>query len=136
MTIQELREKRAKAWDEAKKFLDSKRNDSGLLSAEDSKTYDAMEAQIVAYGKEIDRLERQEKLNAELGKPTSEPILNNPNTKIGRASDEYKNAMLTALRTNFKQISNVLQEGVDSDGGVCYLYIIKDMKKLEKIEKK
>ena len=117
MTIQELREKRAKAWDEAKKFLDSKRNDSGLLSAEDSVKYDAMEAQIVAYGKEIDRLERQEKLNAELGKPTSEPILNNPNTKIDRASDEYKNAMLTALRTNFKQVSNVLQEGVDSDGG-------------------
>ena len=117
MTIQELREKRAKAWDEAKKFLDSKRNDSGLLSAEDSAKYDAMEAQIVAYGKEIDRLERQEKINAELNKPTSEPILNNPNTKIGRASDEYKNAMLTALRTNFKQVNNVLQEGVDSDGG-------------------
>lgn len=62
MTIQELREKRAKAWDDAREFLDSKRNDSGLLSEEDSKTYDAMEQQIVAYGKEIDRLERQEKL--------------------------------------------------------------------------
>lgn len=117
MTIQELREKRANAWDEARNFLDSKRNNSGLLSEEDSKTYDAMEAQIVAYGKEIDRLERQEKLNAELGKPTSSPILGNPGEKTGRASDEYKNAMLAALRTNFKQISNVLQEGVDADGG-------------------
>ena len=27
MTIQELREKRAKAWDDAREFLDSKRND-------------------------------------------------------------------------------------------------------------
>ncbi|MCM1219555.1 MAG: phage major capsid protein [Lachnospiraceae bacterium] len=117
MTIQELRDKRTKAWEEAKKFLDSKRNDSGLLSEEDAKTYDSMEAQIVAYSKEIDRLERHEKLNAELGKPTSEPILNTPNTKVGRASDEYKDAMLTAIRTNFKQISNVLQEGVDADGG-------------------
>lgn len=117
MTIQELMEKRAKAWDEARNFLDSKRNESGLLSEEDGKAYDKMEAEIVALGKEIDRLERQEKLNAELGKPTSDPILNTPNAKIGRASDEYKNAMLTALRTNFKQVSNVLQEGVDADGG-------------------
>ena len=38
MTIQELREKRAKAWDTARDFLDSKRNESGLLSEEDSKT--------------------------------------------------------------------------------------------------
>ena len=117
MTIQELMEKRAKAWDEARNFLDSKRNESGLLSEEDGKAYDKMESEIVALGKEIDRLERQEKLNAELGKPTSDPILNTPNAKTGRASDEYKNAMLTALRTNFKQVSNVLQEGVDADGG-------------------
>ena len=45
MTIQELREKRSKAWDTARDFLDSKRNESGLLSEEDSKTYDAMEQQ-------------------------------------------------------------------------------------------
>ena len=56
MTIQELREKRAKAWDTARDFLDTKRTASGLLSEEASKTYDAMEQQIVAYGKEIQRL--------------------------------------------------------------------------------
>jgi len=122
MTIQELREKRAKAWDEARNFLDSKRNDSGLLSEEDGKTYDAMEKQIVDLGKEIQRLERQAEIDAELNMPTSSPILGTPgvNTqkdKTGRASDEYKNAMLTALRTNFKQVSNILQEGVDADGG-------------------
>lgn len=41
MTIKELREKRAKAWDAARDFLDSKRNANGVLSEEDSKTYDA-----------------------------------------------------------------------------------------------
>lgn len=117
MTIQELREKRANAWDEARNFLDSKRNDSGLLSEEDSKTYDAMEQKIVDLGKEIQRMERMAALEAELGNPTSSPILGTPGAKTGRASDEYKTAMLTALRTNFKQISNVLQEGVDADGG-------------------
>ena len=47
MTIQELREKRKKAWDTARDFLDSKRNANGVLSEEDSKTYDAMEQTIV-----------------------------------------------------------------------------------------
>lgn len=117
MTIQELMEKRAKAWDNARDFLDSRRNSSGLLSEEDSKTYDKMEAEIVALGKEINRLENLSALGDKLNQPTSSPILNKPNTKTGRASDEYKTAMLTALRTNFKQISNVLQEGVDADGG-------------------
>lgn len=37
--------------------------------------------------------------------------------KTGRASDEYKTGMLQALRTNFRQVSNILQEGVDADGG-------------------
>ena len=32
MTILELREKRAKAWEATKAFLDSHRNDKGMLS--------------------------------------------------------------------------------------------------------
>ena len=51
MTIQELREKRNKAWDTARDFLDSKRNANGVLSEEDSKTYDAMEQTIVDLSK-------------------------------------------------------------------------------------
>ena len=41
--ILELREKRAKAWEAAKAFLDSKRGSDGLVSAEDAATYDKME---------------------------------------------------------------------------------------------
>ena len=104
MTIQELREKRAKAWDDAREFLDSKRNDSGLLSEEDSKTYDAMEQQIVAYGKEIDRLERQEKLAREMNAATSVPLVSVPGThteqseKTGIASDSYNKAFWNNIR--------------------------------------
>ena len=43
MTILELREKRAKAWEAAKAFLDSHRNDKGILSAEDDAAYTRME---------------------------------------------------------------------------------------------
>lgn len=123
-TIQELREKCAKAWDAAKTFLDSKRDAKGLVSEEDTTVYDKMEAEVVALGKEIDRLERQSTPDAELSKPTSAPLTGKPNTaaqdenpKIGRASDAYKNSMLDALRSNFRRVSDVLQEGVDADGG-------------------
>lgn len=122
MTILELREKRAKAWEAAKAFLDSHRNDQGVLSAEDDATYTRMEQDITNLGKEIARLERQEALDAELNKPVNKPLTGKPmggqeEPKTGRASDEYKKAMLTALRSNFKQVSNILQEGVDADGG-------------------
>ncbi len=66
-----LREKRAKAWEAAKAFLESKRGTDGLLSAEDTATYDRMEADVVNLGKEIERLERQAAIDAELNKPTS-----------------------------------------------------------------
>lgn len=124
MTIQELREKRAKAWDTARDFLDTKRTASDLLSEEDSKTYDAMEQQIVAYGKEIQRLERQEQLDAELNRPTSQAILqsptapNLPKQTSGTASDAYKTAFWNSIRNrNYTDIRNDLQVGTDSEGG-------------------
>lgn len=128
MTINELREKRNTAWNAAKAFLDSHRTEKGTLTAEDDATYTKMEQDIVDLGKEIARLERQEALDAELSKPVNMPLTSKPvsspsqDTKTGRASDAYKAGMLTALRSNFKQISNVLQEGVDADGG----YLVPD----------
>lgn len=62
--ILELREKRAKAWEAAKAFLDAKRTQEGFVSAEDAATYDKMEADVVNLGKEIERLERQRYLKS------------------------------------------------------------------------
>ena len=121
--ILELREKRTKAWEAAKAFLDTKRGADGIVSAEDTATYDKMEADVVALGKEIDRLEKQSALDLELSRPTSEPLTGKPVTgtqdkaKTGRASAEYKQSMIDALRSNFRRVSDVLQEGVDADGG-------------------
>lgn len=122
MTINELREARNKAWQGAKAFVESKRDKDGLLSKEDAAAYDEMEKKIKDYGAEIERMEQMEKIENELNKPVNTPIVTKPMTvngkeKTGRASNEYKAGMLMALRTNFKQISNVLQEGVDADGG-------------------
>ena len=119
--IMELRDKRVKLWEEAKNFLDSHTDEDGKLSAEDAAAYEKMEADVVEMKKAIDRLERQAAIHRELDKPTSKPITNQPeNAKPAggfRATDEYKQDMLTALRTNFKNVSNVLQEGNDAAGG-------------------
>lgn len=118
--ILELREKRAKLWDSTKYFLDSKRNDNGVLSAEDTETYEKMEVTVVNLGKEIDRLERQAALNLEVSKATSNAIKNNPNANIheektGRASNEYVKAFWNAMRNkNGFEINNNLQVGTDS----------------------
>ena len=75
MTIIELRNKRAKALEAAKAFLDSHRNADGFLSAEDDATYSSMEAGITNLGKEISRMERLEQIDNELSKPVSTPIV-------------------------------------------------------------
>lgn len=114
-----MREKRAKAWEDTKAFLDTHTDAEGKLSAEDAAAYDKMEAEVVALGKDIERLERQAVLDAKLSQATTAPITNQPGekAKTGRASDVYKEAMLKALRTNFRQVENVLQEGIDAQGG-------------------
>ena len=127
--IQELREKRAKAWDAAKVFLDTKRGSDGLLAAVDVATYEKMEADVVNLGKEIDRLERQVALDAELNKPTADPLTSKPaqptsEQKTGRASDAYKKAFWNAIRSKNPrpEILNSLVEGTDSEGG----YLVPD----------
>lgn len=129
MTIQELREKRAKAWDTARDFLDSKRQADGTLSEEDSKTYDAMEATIVNLGKEIQRMERQAEIEADMAKATTSPILTAPaaqNTepeKTGTASAAYSDAFWNSIRNrNWIDVRNDLQVGTDTEGG----YLVPD----------
>lgn len=128
--IIELRAQRAKAWEQAKAFLDSHRNDKGILSAEDTQTYERMEQEIVDLGHEIERQERLEAIEHEMAAPTSSPITSKPDNskldvKMGRASDAYKSAFWNQIRNKnlmTAEIKNALQEGVDSEGG----YLVPD----------
>lgn len=119
--IKELREKRIKAWEKAKAFLDSHTDAEGKMSAEDASTYDKMEADLIELGKTIERYENQEVMDKVMAQPVAQPITNQPakdnKVKTGRASDEYREAMLIALRSNFQKVSNVLMEGTDTAGG-------------------
>jgi len=125
----ELREKRAKAWEAAKSFLDAKAENGMFVNAEDAATYDKMEKEVMDLGAQIDRLERQAALDAEMAKAMSAPITNQPTTgmfeegKKGRASEEYTRAFWNSMRNrNSYEVMNALSIGTDSEGG----YLVPD----------
>lgn len=128
MTMKEMIEKRAKLWDTAKSFVDTHQDESGVLSKEDTETYNKMEKEIEDLTVAIDRQQRADRRDAELSKPVNTPIVVKPSVvtteeeKTGTASNEYKDAMMAAMRSNFRNVSNVLQEKVDADGG----YLVPD----------
>ncbi len=125
--INELRTQRAKTWEQAKAFLDANRK-NGVLSAEDTATYERMEQEIVDLGREIDRQERLDAFEREMNVPTAKPITERPEAnkavqKNGRASDAYKDAFWKQVRNQSSyEVRNALQEGVDSEGG----YLVPD----------
>ncbi len=124
--IIELREKQAKVWEEAKAFLDERRGEDGLLSAEDTATYEKMETEVVNLGKEIERLERQAAIDLELAKATSQALKTIPGAeaeKEGRASSEYAQAFWNHMRNRGGyEVRNALTIGTDSEGG----YLVPD----------
>jgi HK97 family phage major capsid protein len=124
--ITELREKRAKVWEQAKAFLDERRGEDDLLSAEDAATYEKMETEVVNLGKEIERLERQAALDLELSQATSQALKTVPGVgekKQGRATDEYTRAFWKHMRNRGDfEVRNALTIGTDSEGG----YLVPD----------
>lgn len=112
MTIQELIQKRAKVWETAKSLVDTHEDKNGRLSAEDTTAYNRMEQEIEDLTASIERQQRAADRDKMLSQPINSPIVTKPangvDVKTGRASDEYKAAMLGALRSNFRNVSNVL----------------------------
>lgn len=127
--VLELREKRAKAWEAAKAFLDAKSVDGAFVSGEDTATYEKMENEVMDLGKQIDRLERQAAIDAEMRTATAAPITNIPKAgitgdeKTGRASAEYQRVFWNSMRNKMSyDVQNALSIGSDSEGG----YLVPD----------
>ena len=121
MTVNELRTKRATLWNTMEGFLDTHRNEKGILSADDDATYANMEKDLDDLTNEIKRTERREAREAELSKPVNKPITEKPEQtakpeKAGRASAAYKEDFGRHLRGK-TPLHNVLSESVDADGG-------------------
>ena len=128
MTIQELYTKRATAWEAAKQFLDIHRMENGMLSSEDGEVYDRMEKEIENLTTEIERMKRLDSIGRDLEKPVNKPLTSKPmasepeEEKKGRFSHQYAVDFLAAMRTNFRQVTDVLQEGIEESGG----YLVPD----------
>lgn len=123
--INELRQARAKLWEDTKAFLDSHTDKNGLLSAEDEATYEKMESDISNMGKQISRLERQAEVDRELSAAVNTPLVSKP--EMGAAKDEPTGRAGKEYTTNFWNMMrypemtpvmrNALQIGADSEGG-------------------
>ena len=129
MTKQELVTKRANLWNAMNSFLDSHRNESGVLSEEDDAAYAKMEKEFDSLSKEINRFDRKEALENELNKPVSTPIVTRPSIndeedKPGRGSKNYKKSFWNAMRSKVirPEVQNDLQVGTDTEGG----YLVPD----------
>ena len=126
--IYELRDQRAKEWEAAKAFLDTRTQTDGTLSAEDAATYDKMEQHITELGNAINRAERAEEMDRQMAaveKPVIAPIERDvEDEKKGTASKTYSKAFWTRMRN--KNISHevyaALQEDTNSEGG----YLVPD----------
>jgi len=118
--VLELREKRAKAWDVAKAFLDARAKD-GVLSPEDNATYDKMLADVDAMARQIAIEEDRVARDAEMSRPTSAPLTEKPGAQGAkpvspRATAEYRADFLNILRGK-QPVNNVLSTSPDTDGG-------------------
>ena len=76
----DMRAQRAKTWEQAKAFLNERRNEKGILGSEDTTTYERMEKEIVDLGHEIERQERIEAYERELNAHVGTPITSRPDT--------------------------------------------------------
>ncbi len=102
-------------------FLDTHRNDKGVLSAEDDATYSEMEQDLNDLSREIRRMERKDAIEAQLSQPVEKPLTTTPQHPIqpersGRASNAYREDFGRHLRGR-PLLHNVLSESSDSDGG-------------------
>jgi HK97 family phage major capsid protein len=123
--VLDMRRKRGEVWDKAKAFLDSQKDENGLLSAEDTATYERMEQEVIDLGHAIEREERATELEREMGAPANGILTSRPDTatdKPGRGSNAYSDAFWKQMRSTGSgrssfEVRNALQVGELSEGG-------------------
>jgi len=122
--VLEMRKKRGEVWDKAKAFLDEHRGEDGLMSAEDTQTYERMEQEVVDLGHAVEREERAEALEREMNAPANAIHTSTPqqtpkaDNRPGRASDAYHKAFWNQMRDRSSyEVRNALQIGELSEGG-------------------
>ncbi len=124
--ILSMREKRANLWEAAKKYRDAHVGEDGTMNAEDAAQYDRMVDDVDRLKKEIERLERQDAIEAEMNQPVNRTLVGKPDTEAQKphpekplhATDEYRTAFWNLMRgRSMREARNALQIGTDSEGG-------------------
>lgn len=123
--ILELRSKRNTLWEQTKEFLEEHRGENGLVASDAVEQYNRMAQEVKDLGAEIERLEQQAQIDAQLAAPTSRPVSGKPMimteeraaTKTG--TKEYTEAFWNMIRNrgNYGEVHNALSVGEDSEGG-------------------
>ena len=123
--ILELRGRRNMLWEQTKAFLEEHRGENGLVASDAVEQYDRMAQEVKDLGAEIERLEQQAQVDAQLAAPTSRPVSGKPMivteeraaTKTG--TKEYTEAFWNMIRNrgNYGEVHNALSVGEDSEGG-------------------
>ena len=123
--ILELRSRRNTLWEQTKAFLEEHRGENGLVASDAVEQYDRMAQEVKDLGAEIERLEQQAQVDAQLAAPTSRPVSGKPMivteeraaTKTG--TKEYTEAFWNMIRNrgNYGEVHNALSVGEDSEGG-------------------
>jgi len=122
--IMELRNKRNELWEKTKAFLEEHRDENGLVEASAVEQYEKMGADVRALRDEIERLENQAVIDAEIAMPTSKAVVGMPNMEpskkgaTGPASDEYRTAFWDMMRGSVAtEVRNALSIGEDTEDG-------------------
>ncbi|MDO4548827.1 MAG: phage major capsid protein [Clostridia bacterium] len=121
--VLDMRAKRGEIWDRAKAYLEEHRNESGLMSAEDTEVYERMEQEVVDLGRAIEREERAEQIEREMSEVTRAQLGSSPDggvrpDKPGRGSVAYNEAFWKCMRDRANyDVRNALQIGTLSEGG-------------------
>lgn len=124
--ILELRNKRNTLWEQTKNFLEQHRGENGLVASDAVEQYNKMAQEVKDLGTEIERLEQQAQIDAQLAAPTSTPVHGNPKTGAPKDKDnrptataEYSDAFWNMIRArgSYGEIVGALSIGQDSEGG-------------------
>ena len=124
--ILELRNKRNTLWEQTKAFLEQHRGENGLVASDAVEQYNKMAQEVKDLGAEIERLEQQAQIDAQLAAPTSTPVHGNPKASAPKDKDarptataEYSDAFWNMIRArgSYGEIHNALSIGQDSEGG-------------------
>ena len=131
--ILELRTKRNTLWEQTKDFLEKNRGENGLVKAEAVEQYNKMAQEVKDLGAEIERLEQQAQIEAQLSAPTSSPVHADPKNGAKKdvkptATAEYAENFWNMIRNrgHYGEVRNAYDhfaEGESPDPPfICFLY--------------